>query len=101
MLDSSLRWSWNAIGPLSYIVNSIIVIIILSIIIISSSSSSSIIIIIIIISSSSNIITEQVNVTEGETVMSCMEKLLQRRGFPPSNFQVLIIIDHDNDQSSC
>jgi len=30
-----------------------------------------------------------VNVTEGETVMSCMEKLLQRRGFAPSNFQVL------------
>lgn len=30
-----------------------------------------------------------VNVTEGETVMSCMEKLLQRRGFPPSNFQVV------------
>ena len=34
----------------------------------------------------------QVNVTEGETVMSCMEKLLQRRGFAPSNFQVFIII---------
>ena len=33
----------------------------------------------------------QVNVTEGETVMSCMEKLLQRRGFAPSNFQVFII----------
>jgi len=30
-----------------------------------------------------------VNVTEGETVMSCMEKLLQRRGFAPSNFQVV------------
>ena len=36
----------------------------------------------------------QVNVTEGETVMSCMEKLLQRRGFAPSNFQVMINYDN-------
>ena len=35
---------------------------------------------------------KQVNVTEGETVMSCMEKLLQRRGFTPSNFEVFIVM---------
>ena len=53
---------------------------------------SMIIIIIIIIIIRMIITMIQVNVTEGETVMSCMEKLLQRRGFAPSNFQVFIII---------